>query len=218
MAKNESWTKYTFACDPDECDTLIEVTCDNFGFPLGVMQITCPCGRKLDVLSVADATILPVTTQKEEKMENIQLAPNTYNSNALVTYKKIAGTYASPEAPEYITQKVVDLEWQLHQGRTSNEKNIEYNNKINKLENVILSAYEDSDDQETLATIADIFNIELSKEITVHGTMSFQATIRVPVNEDYDLESMMQDELSVTSYGGDTDVFDYSVEDVREAY
>jgi hypothetical protein len=167
---------------------------------------------------VADATILPVTTQKEEKMENIQLAPNTYDSNALVTYKKIAGTYSHPEPAEYITQKVVDLEWSLQQGRTANEKNIEYANKVNKLENVILSAYEDSDDQETLATIADIFDIELSKEITVHGTMSFQATIRVPVGEDYDLESMMQDELSVTSYGGDTDVFDYSVEDVREAY
>ena len=59
--KNEQLTKYTNSCDPEECDTMIEVTCDNYGFPNGVMQITCPCGRKLDVLSVVDATITPST-------------------------------------------------------------------------------------------------------------------------------------------------------------
>jgi hypothetical protein len=62
------WTKYTFVCDPDECDTLIELTCNDFGFPSGVMQVTCPCGRSCQILSVEDATIQPTET-KEEKME-----------------------------------------------------------------------------------------------------------------------------------------------------
>jgi hypothetical protein len=63
------WTKYTFVCDPDECDTLIELTCNDFGFPSGVMQVTCPCGRSCQILSVEDATIQPTNQTKEEKME-----------------------------------------------------------------------------------------------------------------------------------------------------
>lgn len=49
--------KYTFICDPDECNTLIDVTCDEFDFPSGVTQITCPCGRKPTLLSVTPATL-----------------------------------------------------------------------------------------------------------------------------------------------------------------
>ena len=42
------WIKYTFVCDPDECDTLIEVTCKlPFDFPNGEVAMTCPCGRKM---------------------------------------------------------------------------------------------------------------------------------------------------------------------------
>jgi len=34
-------SKYTFVCDPDECDCLIELTSsDGFGFPSGVMELT----------------------------------------------------------------------------------------------------------------------------------------------------------------------------------
>lgn len=45
---NEAWLKYIFVCDPDECDTLIEVTCKlPFDFPNGEVAMTCPCGRKM---------------------------------------------------------------------------------------------------------------------------------------------------------------------------
>ena len=63
-------SKYTFVCDPDECDCLIELTSsDGFGFPSGVTELTCPCGRKTTLLSVEHATIAPSTQTKEEKME-----------------------------------------------------------------------------------------------------------------------------------------------------
>jgi hypothetical protein len=63
-------SKYTFVCDPDECDTLIELTSsDGFGFPSGVTELTCPCGRKTTLLSVEHSTIQPTTT-KEGKMES----------------------------------------------------------------------------------------------------------------------------------------------------
>ena len=64
-------SKYTFVCDPDECDCLIELTSsDGFGFPSGVTELTCPCGRKTTLLSVEHATIAPTTQTKEEQMES----------------------------------------------------------------------------------------------------------------------------------------------------
>jgi len=45
-------TKHTFVCDPDECDTLVEITTsDRFGFPSGAVQNTCPCGRQMSLVS-----------------------------------------------------------------------------------------------------------------------------------------------------------------------
>lgn len=44
--------KYTFVCDPDNCDALLEFTCrDGFDFPSGMVQIDCPCGRKMQYIS-----------------------------------------------------------------------------------------------------------------------------------------------------------------------
>jgi hypothetical protein len=209
-------SKYTFVCDPDECDCLIEVTSsDGFGFPSGVTKLTCPCGRDTTLLSVVHATIQPNQT-KEEKMET---TTTPYNPNLLVTYKKIAGTYAAPESPEYVTDKVTNIEWALDQARKSNDINVAYNNKVNKLENVIISYAQDADEEmiELIKEIANIFDIELTKEIEIYGTMSFTATITVPLTEEYDLESIASDELQVTSWGGNTDVTDYSVDDVRES-
>ena len=209
-------SKYTFVCDPDECDCLIEVTSsDGFGFPSGVTKLTCPCGRDTTLLSVVHATIQPNQT-KEEKMET---TTTPYNPNLLVTYKKVAGTYAAPESPEYITDKVTNIEWALDQARKSNDINVAYNNKVNKLENVIISYAQDADEEmiELIKEIANIFDIELTKEIEIYGTMSFTATITVPLTEEYDLESIASEELQVTSWGGNTDVTDYSVDDVRES-
>ena len=63
-------SKYTFVCDPDECDCLIELTSsDGFGFPSGVTKLTCPCGKETTLLSVEHATIAPSNQTKEEKME-----------------------------------------------------------------------------------------------------------------------------------------------------
>jgi hypothetical protein len=64
-----TYSKYTFVCTGD-CDALIEYTFkDGFGWPNGVVQLTCPCGSDTIYLSVQDATIPPINQTKEEKME-----------------------------------------------------------------------------------------------------------------------------------------------------
>jgi len=158
-------SKYTFACDPDECDCLIELTSsDGFGFPSGVMEITCPCGRKPTLLSVEHATIQPTETKGNTMEETTTIGSDAfhspaveYNPNLLVTYKVLHG-YSDPE---YTTSKVASLEWDLHNGRQSQKTVSLLQSKINTVKDIILEAYEMSDDQETLQSIAEALGIDL---------------------------------------------------------
>ena len=213
-------TKYTFACDPDECDCLIELTSsDGFGFPSGVMQITCPCGRKPTLLSVVTATIAPTTQTKEEKMETETPAgtvPDTYNSNLLVTYKVIRG-YSDAE---YATDKVTTIEWDLHNGRQSQKQVSLYLSKIDTVKDIITEAYADSDDQETLRAIAEALSIELVREVLFTATLEVSGTYTFNLLDsdyDMDLDSEVTDALYADSNNGNITIDDTEVCHVREA-
>jgi hypothetical protein len=75
MSEQLVTSKYTFICDPDECDTMFEVTTsDGFGFPSGVTQLKCPCGRDTTYVSFIDSTSLDVhrdsqPTERSNTME-----------------------------------------------------------------------------------------------------------------------------------------------------
>lgn len=211
----ESWTKYTYACDPNECDSLIEFTCkDDFGFPSGsVTNITCPCGRKPTLLSVDPATILPITEKKEETMETAIL---NYNPNLLVTYKKIDGDEVS-----YPTDKVVDIEYALDQSRRNYKNLTEKQNiwfrKESQLRTLLEEVYADSSEQDVLAQIAEIFDVPLTKEIEVTAYVRVDLTIEVDMADgDYDIESLVSDNLNVDSYGGEISVTNFDIERVEE--
>jgi len=214
--KNETWTKYTFVCDPDQCDTLIEVTCDNYGFPLGVMQITCPCGRKLDILSVADATInKPTTEGNPMETTNIdsQVSPAVeYNPNQLVTYKIIHG-YSDPE---FATAKVTSIEWDLHNARQAQKQNGLYSSQIDSVKDIIVESYAESEDQETLRTIAETLNIELTRTVEWSATIEVSGTMDVDLLEDVDIEQEIYDNLYVDSNNGNIEIGDTEVCNARE--
>ena len=84
-------TKYTFVCDPNECDTLIEVTCPSgYDFPSGVVQMTCPCGRKMSYISATIREITnernPMTTSSFTTDEQIKaLEQLVQNKDAMIT-------------------------------------------------------------------------------------------------------------------------------------
>jgi hypothetical protein len=211
-------SKYTFVCDPDECDCLIELTSsDGFGFPSGVTELTCPCGRKTTLLSVEHATITPSTTTKEEKMETTTpsavTVPDTYNPNLLVTYKVIRG-YSDAE---YATEKLASLEWDLHNGRQSQKTVHVLNSKIDSAKEIITEAYADSQDQETLRSIAEALGIELTRTIEFTATIEVSGTVEVDLLEDYDLDDDITDNLYVDSQSGRIEIGDIEVCHVREA-
>jgi len=213
-------SKYTFACDPDECDCLIELTSsDGFGFPSGVMEITCPCGRKPTLLSVEHATIQPTET-KGNTMEETTIGSDAlhspaveYNPNLLVTYKVLHG-YSDPE---YATSKVASIEWDLHNARQTQKTNNILQSKINTAKDIILEAYEMSDDQETLQSIAEALGIELTRDIEFTATVEVRGTVTLNLLEDYDLETEITDALYVDANNGNIVIDDQEVCHVREA-
>ena len=209
-------TKYTFACDPDECDCLIELTSsDGFGFPSGVMQITCPCGRKPVLLSVVTDTIAPTTQTKEETMEPTTTPiPDTYNPNLLVTYKVIRG-YSDAE---YATDKVTSIEWDLHNSRTNSKMIQVLNSKIDTVKDIITEAYADSDDQETLRSIAEALDIPLTRTVEWSASGEVSGTIELDLLSDYDtdIESEITDALYVEAQNGNIEIVDQEVCNVRE--
>jgi len=214
-------SKYTFICDPDECDCLIELTSsDGFGFPSGVTELTCPCGRKTTLLSVEHATIAPSTQTKEEKMEDTTTpavaVPDTYNSNLLVTYKVIHG-YSDAE---YATDKVASIEWDLHNGRQSQKRVTTLLSKIDSVKDIITEAYTDSDDKETLRAIAEALDIELVKEIEWTASIEVSGTYSYNILEndyDLDLEGEITDAIYAESNNGNIQIDDTEVCNVRES-
>ena len=215
------YQKYTWVCTGD-CDALIEYTIkDGYGWPAGVMDLTCRCNSNCTLLSVEDATIPPITTTKEEKMETTTIGSDAlhspaveYNPNLLVTYKVLHG-YSDPE---YTTSKVTSLEWDLHNGRQSQKRVGLLESNINTVKNIILESYADSEDQETLQAIAEALGIELTKDVEFTATIEVSGTITLNLLEDYDLESEITDSLYVDANNGNIQIDDHEVCNVREAY
>lgn len=212
-------TKYTFVCDPDECDSLVELTTvDGFGFPNGVVENTCPCGRKMSYIG---ATILSSqTTTKEETMSETTIGSDAfhspaveYNPDLLVTYKLIKG-YSDPE---YTTSKVTSLEWDLHNGRQSQKTATMLQGKIDNAKDIIAEAYTDSTDQDTLRSIAEALGIELTRTIEFTCSIEVSGTVEVDLLEDYELEDDIADNLYVDSQSGRIEIGDIEVCHVREA-
>ena len=214
------YQKYTWVCTSD-CDALIEYTFkDGYGWPNGVMDLTCRCGTNCTLLSVEDATIpytdTPLPT-KEEQMEDATISttvPDTYNPNLLVTYKVIRG-YSDAE---YATDKVTSIEWDLHNSRQNSKHNAVLQGKIDSVKDIITEAYGDSDDQETLRSIAEALDIALTRTIEWSATIEVSGTMELDLLADYDtdVESEIYDNLSVDSQNGNIEVIDTEVTNVRE--
>jgi hypothetical protein len=209
---NEKWNKYSYLNTDTDC--LIEVT--HLEGTEEKLLLTPLNNSPYVLLSVEDATILPTTT-KGNKMNgmtetNLPLSEaERYNPNQLVTYKKIFN-----DETTYSTEKVVDIEWALDQGRRADDNYNGLRLKVNELEELLVELYNPNyTKEEALQQIAELFGFELSKTVTVTGTINFEVTVQVPLDEidNFDAHYKLGDELSLTSYGNDVEVNDWSIED-----
>jgi len=140
-----------------------------------------------------------------------------YNPNLLVTYKAIPETYAAPESPTFMTDKVTEIEWALHKGRTNAASAEQHRADIAWLEDQIPEWYDPNYEKEdVLKALAQRFAINPMKEISVYGTVTFSGTIQVPLDEveDFDLSNVTIDaEVSSYEYEADFTVDEVSLEE-----
>jgi hypothetical protein len=201
-----NYQKYTWVCTGD-CDALIEYTIkDGYGWPAGVMDLTCRCNSNCTLLSVEDATIDPSTTTKEETMEDIK--PNVITldwiENDVVTNKT------------YTESDVRHMVWQLKNLTT---KQNDWYLKENKLRTFIHDNFENSDDQESLTEIAEMFDIPLTKEMEVTIYVRVDAVVEVELGDGsgFDaVEQFISDNLTIDSYGSEMSVNNYEITSVEE--
>ena len=210
-----NWTKNTYVCDPDECDTLIEITTsDEFGFPSGTIHnVKCPCGRTPNLLSVEPATIHPINERKE--MEKV--THDAYAPHQLVTLKQITG-----EDVEFQLYKVTELETVLHDTRTrvnSLTARLEAQEKQIGLILNKMTADEwyssNVDKSEVLSDLCDILGHEPKQTVRITATVSVEVDYDIPLDEveDFDARYFLNDNLTVDIYNGDAVVDSFDIED-----
>ena len=159
-------SKYTFACDPEHCDCLIELTSsDGFGFPSGVMELTCPCGRKTTLLSVEHATIAPTTTE-EVKME-------TTTDNHYMTREFLESQLVDNKA------RITQLEEHIQRITQRDFTTASILNKIrDNMKEFTLEGLDSDDISEGQAEeIASICGFELTNEFELEVTVMYSITV-----------------------------------------
>ena len=197
---NDKWTKWDYVCP--YCDACLELTVqDN----VKSVNETCPsCSNILALMSVVDATIYP-TTKKEDKMDTLTPA------------QTITLTWQNNGIDETTTYTENDIRSAIYNNKRLNEKMNEYYRKESQLRTLLEEVYADSQDQDTLAQIAEIFDVPLTREVEVTAWVRVSATIEVDMAEgDYDLEDLIRNNLTVDSFGSEISVNDYDVERVEE--
>jgi hypothetical protein len=212
---NYTSTKYTFVCDPDECDTMVELTTsDRFGFPSGWIHNTCPCGRQMSLIS---STIEEnPTIERQQPMESTTTVPETYNANLLVTYKKIENGETS-----FPVIKVNDLEWTLEQARRTDTRANNLQSTINKIIDCLTEDHwfnPNTELSDVLEELCEILNHNPVKTVTWEASITVRGEVEVPLAEfeDFDLDSHISENLTIDSYDGNTTIDTYDVDYVTE--
>ena len=96
-----------------------------------------------------------------------------------------------------------------------------YNDKmqsrIESVKEILIEAFADSDDQDTLRAIAEALDIQLTKTIEWTATMYVSGSIDVDLFDEFDLDAELSDNLQISAWSGDIEVEEYHVEDARES-
>ncbi len=181
-------SKYTFVCDPDECDCLIELTSsDGFGFPSGVTELTCPCGRKTTLVSVEHATITPTTTE-EDKMETT--TDSNYMTREFLESQLVSNKARITQLEEQIqrvTQRDYNTAGVLNQLRD--------NMKVFTLEGLD----DDSLTEFQAEEIASICGFELTNEFELTVTVQYSVTVNAR-DEESAINAIHDTDFDTVSY------------------
>jgi hypothetical protein len=193
------WNKYTYI--NTDTDALIEIT----KISGSEEQLLNPLNNGPYVLlSVEDATIHPNNERKE-------MQSTEYNSNLLVTYKKIEDGIVS-----YPTIKVTELEYQLDRVQSLVRTINKHDSLISNLEENIVEWYNPNyDKDEVLSALCELIGYTPVKKVRVTGQVYVEVDLEVPLDEveGFDGQQLLNDYL-VVDYVDNGTVNSHYVEDV----
>ena len=198
-----TWYKWDYVCS--DCDAHIEITALVDGHSIKT-EMCMKCLSPLTLMSVVDATILPIPTKKEEEMNLTETPAQTMTL-----------TWQNNGIDETTTYTENDIRSAIYNIFPLNEKMNEYYRKESQLRTLLEEVYADSNEQDTLSEIARIFDVPLTKEISVTAYVQVQMTVEVDMADgDYDIESFVRDNLTIEAYDSAVSVNNYDVERVEE--
>jgi hypothetical protein len=159
-------SKYTFVCDPNECDSLIELTSsDGFGFPSGVTRLTCPCGRETTLLSVEHATIQPTTTKGNEMTTTTD---NHYMTREFLETQLVENKARITQLEEHV-QRVTQRDFSTMAELSKMRDNMK--------EFTLEGLDDDSISEGQAEEIASICGFELTNEFELEVTVQYSITV-----------------------------------------
>ena len=209
------FNSYWYVCN--NCDASIEVVSKG----IHIQDPTCNCGNSSVVWCQTNVVESDPTNERNNMEETFgatitSMAPDTYNPNLLVTYKKIFNGETT-----YSTDKVVDIEWTLDGARRSQERAQNLNSTIEEIKSFMTDEgwyNPNTEASEILTELERILDFNPTKTIEFTGTMSFSGTVEIPLNEaeDFDLFYHLQDNLTLDAYAGDIEIDSYEVDRADE--
>ena len=143
-------------------------------------------------------------------------APEHYNANQLVTYKKIENDVVS-----FPTIKVNDLEWELDRQRKMTTRIDELNYTISRIiDNMTEESWYNPNTEaaEILNDLCEILGHTPVKTIEFTANVTINGVVEIPMNEveDFDLDSFVYETIPIDSYNGNVEINDWDVNSVDE--
>lgn len=112
-----------------------------------------------------------------------------------------------------------DIRHMVWVNKNLTNKQNEWFKKESQLRTFIHDNFENSDDQESLTEIAEMFDIPLTKEIEVTVYVRVDAVVEVELSggDSFDaVEQFINDNLTIDSYGSEMTVNNYEITSVEE--
>jgi hypothetical protein len=198
---NNKATRYKWNYVCSGCDAHVEITALVDGHSIKT-EMCMKCLFPLILMSVEDATIYSPTKKEEEMITETpaQTMTLTWQNNGI---------------DETTTYTENDVRSAIYNNKRYAEKMNEYYRKESQLRTLLEEVYADSNEQDTLSQIAEIFDVPLTKEISVTAYVQVQMTVEVDMADgDYDIEGMVRNNLTIDSFG-EISINDYDVERVE---
>lgn len=159
----------------------------------------------------------PIPASVTPMQEQVALTPS-YDPNAEMLIKK-GYYYGTPANAEYATVTADDISrtyWKADALKETNDRN---SRAQDKLKDYLVENFDEIGEEHANA-IANIFSMDLSKEVEVEFNVTIKATVSMPVNEDVSDLSIYDFDITIESNESKYEILDSDadIDSIDERY